>query len=119
MKQIAVMFFLMFAAVYSYGQKNIEFIKAQTEDLQNVLLKHGNHLRLTESQKADLVPVFENKYKRVEMVLARYTEKSEVSREMTEVENEYRSLVGNVLTVEQRLALKYQPARKKGQVADR
>lgn len=119
MKQIAVIFFLMFAGVYSYGQKNIDYIKDQTQDLQNVLAKHGNHLKLTEGQKADLVSIFDNKYRRVEMVLQKYTEKSEVSREMTKVENEFMSLVGNVLSVDQRLALKSQPAKKKGQVSDK
>jgi hypothetical protein len=53
------------------------------------------------------------------MVLQKYTEKSEVSREMTKVENEFMSLVGNVLSVDQRLALKSQPAKKKGQVSDK
>ncbi len=111
MKYAIVLLFLAIFSFCSYGQKNIDYINLQTQDLQNNLQKSGAHLKLNNSQIADLHQIFEDKFQRVEMVLARYTEKSEVSREMTRVENEFDARVANVLSVDQRLAL--QPKQKK------
>ena len=111
--------FLVTISIFSFGQKNIDFINAQTQDLQNILTKNGDYLKLTNSQIADLHKIFEDKFQRVEMVLVRYTDKAEVSREMTRVENEFSSRVANVLTVDQRIALQPKQRKKKEHLESR
>jgi len=97
--------FLFFIGFAMNGQKNITFINQQVENLEIQLVKKGEHLKLTTLQLEELSKIFNEKFERVQTVLAKYSVKSEVSKEMTKIEDEFTPKVESILTFNQRLAL--------------
>lgn len=71
----------------------------------NSTCKKGEHLKLTTLQLEELSKIFNEKFERVQTVLAKYSVKSEVSKEMTKIEDEFTPKVESILTFNQRLAL--------------
>jgi deoxyribodipyrimidine photolyase len=105
MKHLFMVFFLFFIGFAMNGQKNITFINQQVENLEIQLVKKGEHLKLTTLQLEELSKIFNEKFERVQTVLAKYSVKSEVSKEMTKIEDEFTPKVESILTFNQRLAL--------------
>ncbi len=105
MKHLFIVFLLFAFGFAVNGQKNITFINQQVKNLEIQLVKKGEHLKLTTLQLEELSKIFNEKFERVEAVLAKYIVKSEVSNEMTKIEDEFTPKVESILTFNQRLAL--------------
>ena len=105
MKHFLVIVFLFFIGFEGNSQKNITFINQQVENLEIQLVKKGEHLKLTNIQLEKLSKIFNEKFERVETVLSKYSVKSEISNEITKIEDEFTPRVESILNFDQRLAL--------------
>lgn len=111
-KLVFVIVFGVFSFV-SNAQDKVDYIKKQIQNVEVILNKKGENLKLNNSQKESLTKIFEAKHSQVEYVYANVKEKSAISKAMTKIEDEYQNKVSSVLNAEQRLALKSRTSNKK------
>ncbi len=95
----------LFVSFSIYGQKNIDYINKQVQNIETSLLKKGENLKLTNQQLNALAKIFEEKYTRVEVAIEKFKDKLIVSQEITKIEDEFSARVASVLTVDQRISL--------------
>ncbi len=105
MKYVFLAVVTLFLNSFAFGQKNIEYINKEVIKVEVRLNKKGEHLQLTNIQKDKLYILFEDKFKRVDLLLSKELEKAEVSKEMTKIEDEFKPKIESVLNLEQRIAM--------------
>ena len=105
MKNLMVITFLCFVMYSAYGQKNIEYIKVQIENIDFHLVKKGEHLKLNNAQLDALYKVFDEKHARYESIIAGNKDKSDVSNALTKLDEEFAPRVSAVLDLNQRVSL--------------
>jgi len=105
MRFLLIAVVVLFINSFVSGQKNIDFINKEVKKMEVLLNRKGEHLQLSNSQKDKLYTIFDEKYKRVNLLLEKDLEKLEVSKGMTKIENEFRTKIESVLNLEQRLAI--------------
>ncbi|MBC7885572.1 MAG: hypothetical protein H7X99_08860 [Saprospiraceae bacterium] len=110
MKLYFAILFLAFTSLGASAQDNIKFIATEVKTVDVWLMKSGDHLKLNNAQKEKLHIIFENKFNRVEQIISRQLGKSKTSHELTKIEDEFRSDVESVLSIDQRMA--YQKKKK-------
>jgi len=104
MKYIFLAVVLLFVNSFAFSQKNIDYINTEVKKVEVQLNKKGEHLQLSNTQKDKLYTLFEDKYKRVDLFLLKDLSKSEISKGMTKIEEEFRPKIESILNLEQRLA---------------
>lgn len=105
MRFLLIAVVILFINSFVSGQKNIDFINKEVKKVEVQLTKKGEHLQLSNSQKDKLYAIFDEKYKRVDLLLAKDLEKIDVSKGMTKIEEEFRPKIESVLNLDQRLAI--------------